>query len=96
MEKLIKELEEELLNKEMTLLELDNEAERITGSENSIFDYADEIRADGSGSYYINEYDKEIVIEYESVEGKTDEEVQEMEAEEQFELKVKVTSIWED
>lgn len=96
MEKLIKELEEELLNKEMTLLDLDNEAERITDSESSIFDYSGEIKAEGSGSYYINEYDKEIVIEYESVEGKTDEEVQEMEAEEQFELKVKVTSIWED
>ena len=96
MEKLLKELEKELLNNEMTLLELDNEAKRITGSEDSIFDYKDEIRADGSGSYYVKEYGKEIVIEYESTERKTDKEVQEKEAEEQFELKVKVTSIWEN
>ena len=96
MENLIKELEEELLNKEMTLLELDNEVERITGSEDSIFDYKDEIRADNAASYYVREYGKEIVVEYESTEGKTDEEVQQMQNDEQFELKVKVTSIWED
>lgn len=95
MEKLIKELEEELLNKEMTLLELDNEAERITGSESSIFDYSGEIKAEGSGSYYINEYDKEIVIEYTAVD-KTEEEVNNMSGDEKLELKVKVTSIWED
>lgn len=90
MEEIIKELKEELLNKEMTLLDLDNEAERITGSTTSLFDYEDEIRQDGSCNYWIEE-DKEIMIEY--LAKNTDEEIEEMTGEDKLNIEVKITDI---
>ena len=90
MEEIIKELKEELLNKEITLLDLDNEAERITGSTTSLFDYEDEIRQDGSCNYWIEE-DKEIMIEY--LAKNTDEEIEEMTGEDKLNIEVKITDI---
>ena len=90
MEEIIKELKEELLNKEMTLLDLDNEAERITGSTTSLFDYEDEIRQDGSCTYWIEE-DKAIMIEY--LAKNTDEEIEEMTGEDKLNIEVKITDI---
>lgn len=90
MEEIIKELKEELLNKEMTLLDLDNDAQRITGSTTSLFDYEDEIRQDGSCNYCIEE-DKEIMIEY--LAENTDEEIEEMTGEDKLNIEVKITDI---
>lgn len=90
MEDIIRELKEELLNKEMTLLDLDNEAGRITGSTASLFDYADEIRQDGSCNYWIEE-DKEIMIEYFAK--NTDEEIGEMTSKDKLNIEVKITDI---
>lgn len=90
MEEIIKELKEELLNKEMTLLDLDNGAERITGSTTSLFDYEDEIRQDGSCNYWLEE-DKEIMIEY--LAKNTDEEMEEMTGEDKLNIEVKITDI---
>lgn len=92
MEEIIKELKEELLNKEMTLLELDNEAERITGSTTSLFDYAGEIMQDGSCNYWIED-GKEIMIEY--LAKNTDEEITNMSREDKLNIEVKVTDIRE-
>ena len=90
MNEIIKELKEELLNKEMTLLDLDNAAERITGSTTSLFDYEDEIRQDGSCNYWIAE-DKEIMIEY--LAKNTDEEIENMTNEDKLNIEITVTDV---
>lgn len=90
MDEIIKELKEELLNKKMTLLDLDNEAERITGSTTSLFDYEDEIRQDGSCNYWIEE-DKEIMIEY--LAKNTDEEIENMTSEDKLNIEITVTDV---
>lgn len=92
LEKIIEELKEELLNKELTLLELDNELERITGSTVSLFDCADEIRQNGSCNYLIED-DKEIMIGY--LAKNTDEQIENMESEEKLNIIVKVDEIRE-
>lgn len=92
MEEIIKELKEELLNKETTLIDIDNEAERITGSTTSLFDYPDEIRQDGSCIYYTEE-GKEIEIEY--LTDVTDKEIENMNREEKLYIKAKVTDVRE-
>lgn len=84
MENMIKELKEELLNKELTLCEMDNIAEKITGSTSSIFDAPDEIE-NGISAYWMAE-DKNIMVEYTILE----------ENEDKTEIKVKVTDVWED
>lgn len=92
MEKIIKELKEALLNKEMTLVDMDNEAERITGSTTSLFDYPDEIRQDGSCNYWIEE-GKEITIEY--LAKNTDKEIENMTRDDKLNIEVKITDIRE-
>ena len=86
MEEIIKELKEELLNKEMTLVEMDNEAERITGSTTSLFDAENDCMEQTSCSYYMDT-DKNIVVEFEII-NKNEED--------NTETLVKVTDIWED
>lgn len=85
-ENLLKELKEEILNKEFTLLDLDNIVERVTGSTTSVFDFdldRDIINDnEGSCSYYITE-EEEINVEFEIVENNEDER----------EILVKVTNI---
>lgn len=86
MEEMIKDLKEELLNKEMTLLEMDNEAERITGSTTSLFDAESDCIEQKSCAYYIDT-DKNIVVEFEII-NKNDEDNKE--------TLIKVVDIWED
>ena len=91
MEEMIKELKEELLNNEMSLLEMDNEAKRITGSTTSLFDTKSDCMEQKSCAYFI--YDKEfigtknIVVEFEIINKNK---------EDNTETLVKVTDIWED
>lgn len=85
MEEMLKELNEELLNKEMTLVEMDNEVERITESGTSLFDAESDCIEQNSCSYYIRE-DKNIVVEFEIIKKE----------ENNLETIVKVTDIWED
>lgn len=85
MEEMLKELNEELLNKEMTLVEMDNEVERITESGTSLFDAESDCMEQNSCSYYIRE-DKNIVVEFEIIKKE----------ENNLETIVKVTDIWED
>ena len=86
MEEIIKELKEELLNKEMTLVEMDNEAERITGSTTSLFDAENDCMEQTSWAYYMDT-DKNIVVEFEVI-NKNEED--------NTETLVKITDIWED
>ena len=85
MEEMLKELKEELLNKEITLVEMDNEVERITESGTSLFDAESDCMEQNSCSYYIRE-DKNIVVEFEII----------RKEENNLETIVKVTDIWED
>lgn len=85
MEKMLKELNEELLNKEMTLVEMDNEIERITESTTSLFDTENDCMKQQSCSYYIEE-DKNIVVEFKIIKKE----------ENNLETTVEVTDIWED
>ena len=72
-ENLLKELEKEILNKEFTLLDLDNTIENLTESTTSVFDFdleRDIMHNDkeGSCSYYIecnDETDMDEVINVE-------------------------------
>lgn len=85
MEEMIKELKEELLNKEITLCEMDNVAERITESTTSVFDAVSDCLEQKSCGYYIKE-NKNIIVEFDILEDNED----------KTEIKVKVTDIWED
>ena len=85
MEEIIKNLKEELLNKEMTLLEMDNEAERITRSTTSLFDAESDSMEQTSCAYYMDT-DKNIVVEFEIINKNED----------NTETLIKVTDIWED
>lgn len=91
-EDLLKELKEEILNKEFTLLDLDNTVERVTGSTTSVFDFdleRDIINKDeGSCSYYIEyndetDMDEEINVEFAVIKENEDEK----------EILVKVTNV---
>lgn len=86
MDEIIKELKQELLNKEMALVDMDNEAERITGSTTSLFDSESDCMEQTSCSYYMDT-DKDIVVEFEII-NKNDED--------NTETIVKVTDIWEN
>lgn len=85
MEEMIKELKEKLLNKKMTLVEMDNTAQGITNCTEGIFDYLEDCLAQNSVAYYITE-DKNIIVEFEVVKENDD----------ATKIEVKVTDIWED
>lgn len=82
---ILEELKEELLNKEMSLLEMDNGAERITGSTTSLFDAENDCMEQTSCAYYIDT-DKNIVLDFEIVKKEEDNK----------DTIVKITNIWED
>lgn len=91
-ENLLKELKEEILNKEFTLLDLDNKIEKLTGSTTSVFEYdleRDIINEnEGSCSYYISyndetDMDEEINVEFTVIKENEDEK----------EILVKVTNV---
>lgn len=85
MKKLLEELKNELLNKKMTLAEMDNKAQEITNCTEGVFDYLEDCLAQNSVSYYIEE-DKNIIVEFEVVKNNDN----------ATEIEVKVTNIWED
>lgn len=85
MENIINELKEELLNKEFKLVDMDNTVERITGSTWSVFDCINDCLEQTSCAYYIKE-NKNIVVDFDIIENNEDE----------TEIIVKVTSVWED
>lgn len=85
MEEMLKELKEELLNKEFTLVEMDNEVERITESTSSLFNCESDCMEQNSCAYYIRE-DKNIIVEFEIIKKE----------ENNLDTIVKVTDIWED
>lgn len=84
MDKIIKELKNNLLNKTMSLLEMDNKVEKIAETETSLFDYTECLKYNSCG-YYIKK-DKNIIVEWEIVK----------KAEDATETKIKVVNIWED
>lgn len=86
MERIVKELKEDLLNKEMSLVEMDNKVEQTTGSTTSLFDFTDECLKQMSCAYYINE-DKNIIVEFEII-NKNEDDI--------AETIVKVTDVWEN
>ena len=85
MEEMLKELKEELLNKELTLVEMDNEVKRIIENTSSLFDYESDCMEQNSCAYYIDT-DKNIIVEFEIIKKE----------ENNLETIVKVTDIWED
>lgn len=85
MEKIIKNLKEELLNKEMTLVDMDNAVKRISGSTASLFDEENDCMDQKSCAYYMDT-DKNIIVEFEIINKK----------QENTETIIKVTDIWED
>lgn len=85
MEEIIKSLKEELLNKKMTLLEMDNIVEKISGSSTSLFDAENDCMEQKSCAYYIDK-DKDIVVEFEIIE----------QTEDNLETVVEVTDTWEN
>ena len=85
MEKMINEMKEELLGKELTLLEMDNAAMGITGATEGVFDYLNDCLEQHSVAYSIAE-NKNIVVEFEII----------ADSEDKTEATVKVTDVWED
>lgn len=86
MEEIIKELKEELLNKEISLVDMDNEVGGITGSTTSLFDAENDCMEQASCAYYMDT-DKNIVVEFKVINKNK---------EDSAETLVKVTDIWED
>jgi len=91
MKELLKELKEELLNKEMTLLDVDNECEGIIGATESIYngDYLYTVLEQGCFVYPCE--DGEILIELEVLEDYEDR--IENDSNYKFDIPVKVTNI---
>lgn len=85
MKNIIKELTKEILNKKMTLLEMDNTIIKITESETSIYKDLYYCLEQKSCSYYINE-NKSIIIEFDIIKNNEDELL----------IEIKVNNIWED
>lgn len=83
-EEILEDLKKNLLNKEMTLLEMDNYIENLFNT-NSLYDDFYENVYSNSCSYYYND-DKNIVVEFEFLETLND----------KLKTKIKVTDIWED
>lgn len=65
MGKILKELKNELLNKVMSLLELDNKVQGILGTTESLYDYLNDVIEQKACSYYIDSEFEGIIIEFE-------------------------------
>lgn len=100
MEEMIKELKEELLNKEMTLLDLDNECERILNTDESIYE-GDNLEGtlcpegEGTASYYktLDGEVKIFMIDFDVLSKDYKKKMNE-DSDYQFKILVKVTKIW--
>ena len=83
-EEILKNLNENLLNKEMTLLVMDNYVQDIMKTNSLYDDFWDNVYSN-SCSYFYKE-DKNIVVEFEFLE----------KLEDKLNVKIKVINIWED
>ena len=100
MEEMIRELKEELLGKEMTLLDLDNECERILNTDESIYE-GDNLEGtlcpegEGTASYY-KTLDGELKIFMIDFDVLSKDYIKKMneDSDYQFQILVKVTKIW--
>lgn len=84
-EKNINELKEKLLNKELTLLEMDNTIIDIVGNTNSLFDEENICIEQKSCSYHVD-FEKNIIVCFEIIKKENN----------NLETLIKVTEIWED
>ena len=88
-EKMIDEIKKEVLKKEMSLLDVDNTIENITGSTSSAFDCIEDVLDQTSASYSIETQilkDKEINVDFDIVENNED----------PLKIIVKVWDIWKN
>lgn len=93
MEEILKELKEELLNKEMALLELDNVAETIIGTNESLYDYLNDVLEQKSFGYiYDYENDNNFIIEFNILDDDYEEKLEDKDY--KFYMKIKITNIW--
>lgn len=90
MEEMLKKLKEELLNKKITLLDLDNTVQSIVENTNSLFDAEKDCMEQNSCAYFVREDKflgrKDIIVGWEVIEEK----------ENNLETIVEVDDIWEN
>lgn len=102
MEEILKELKEELLNKKMSLLDLDNKVEEIVGTTESLYDfYLDDILEQKAVGYIYNfdnefyDNDNNFIIGFEIID-KNYEEKLKNDKNYKFNIIVKITNIFID
>lgn len=98
MKELLKEMKENLVGKEISLLDLDNGSETILNTSESLYEYFSETIEDKSFTYILG-YSKElgeqaIVVEFDIIDEYYEEKLLEDE-EYKYAMKVKVTNIFE-
>lgn len=98
MEELLKEMKENLLGKEISLLDLDNASESILNTTESLYEYLNDVIDDKSFGYILG-YSKElgeqaIVVEFDIIDEYYEEKLLEYE-DYKYAMLVKVTNIFE-
>lgn len=79
----LEELKKEILNKKMSLLEMDNKIQDILKTNTSLFDFENDCIIQKSCAYYVN--NQEIVVEFDILKKEKN----------NFDTIVKITNIWE-
>ena len=79
----LEELKKEILNKKMSLLEMDNKIQDILKTTTSLFDFENDCIIQQSCAYYVNK--QEIVIEFDIIK----------KSQNNLNNIVKITNIWE-
>lgn len=89
-EEKIEEIEKELLNKELTLLEIDNKVINIIGDTNSLFEDESYCMEQNSCAYFVEIRDdigvKNIIVEWEIIKKEDN----------NLDTVAKVVNVWED
>lgn len=100
MEEILKELKEELLNKKMSLLDLDNKVEEIVGTTESLYNfYLDDILEQKAVGYIYNldkdfyDNDNNFIIEFKIIDKDYEEKLKNDE-DYKFNIIVKITNIF--
>ena len=95
----MKELEKELLNKTMSLLEMDNKCQNIIGTQESIYEYLTDSLEQHSFGYitgYSDELGQEaIIIDFEILDSDYEEKLQN-EEDYKFDMLVKINMIFKN
>lgn len=78
----LEELKKEILNKKMSLLEMDNKIQDILKTNTSLFDFENDCINQLSCAYYVN--NQEIIVEFEILKKEKN----------NFDTIVKITNIW--